>query len=71
MSLTFGPEHRMSWFVHFNPWLAHFCTLPQVQIEYALPLRLLHVCTRVRPIFWAWTSAEPAPFQIDRVQVFD
>ena len=56
VTLTIGPEHHLRWFVQFTPWLAHFCTFPQAQIEHALPLRLLHVCTRVHPIFWAWTS---------------
>ena len=31
----------------------------------------MHVCTRVHPIFWAWTSAESPPVLIDRVHVFE
>ena len=67
----FGPEHRLSWYVHVTPWLAHFTAHPQVQIEHAVPLNLVHVCTRVHPIFWAWNSDDLAPFHPDRVQVHD
>ena len=69
--LQFGPEHRLSWYVHVTPWLAHFTALPQIQIENAVPLNLLHVCTRIHPIFWAWTSDELEPFHPDRVHVHD
>ena len=65
----FGPEIRLRWFATFTPWLTSLHTLPQVQIEFAPPLRLLHVCTRVHPIFWAWTSVELAPVRIDRVHL--
>ena len=32
---------------------------------------LLQVCTRVHPIFWAWTSDESAPVRIDQVHAFE
>ena len=36
-TLPFGPEHQLSWYDRFAPWLAHFTALPQVLIADALP----------------------------------
>ena len=67
----FWPEFRLRWFDTFAPWMAYILEFPQVMLEDAPQFQLLHLCTRVHPIFWAWTSDECSLIQIDQLIFHD
>lgn len=67
----FWPEIRLRWFAEFFPWMANLHAIPYIQIENAPQLRLLHACTRVQPIFWAWTSTDQGLIQIGQLNLYE